>query len=313
MPNRTSIVLTSGFAFLLGCGQPPTNDGPGTGGSGPSSTRGSGGTGGSAAAGTGGSGTGGSSASGSGGGSGGTSAGTGGADSTGTGGSPATGTGGTPATSSDAGASDTAAPSDAPSSGTTPAAGLHKIFDGTTLNGWTQIPADSWQVTAGAMASKGAGRGVIYTAEDYEDMRVIFSLRQVKGNHAPCVLVFNQRPPEGQKGLDALGGIQFQPPSGGHWDYRPGKNNSGGNLFMKVGGPGPATGGWSTCEIISHAATGEAKMACNGKEVLRFKDATAGKKGPFAIQMHNAGINDEYKDLSAEAISPTENTFMTVK
>jgi hypothetical protein len=241
------------------------------------------------------------------------STGTGGSDSSGTGGSPGTGgsdssgTGGSPSTS-DAGT----APSDAPT-GVTPTAGLHKIFDGTTLTGWAQIPADSWQVTNGAMASKGAGRGVIYTNEDFTDMRVIFSLRQVKGNHAPCVLVFNQRPPEGQKGLDALGGIQFQPPNGGHWDYRPGKNNAGGALFMKVGGAGPATGGWSTCEIISHAATGEAKMACNGKEVLRFKDPSAGKKGPFAIQMHNAGIFDEYKDLSAEAIAPTENTFMTVK
>ena len=43
----------------------------------------------------------------------------------------------------------------------------------------------------------------------------------------PGVLLFCQRPPAGELGLDALGGIQFAVPSAGHWDYRPGINRSG--------------------------------------------------------------------------------------
>jgi hypothetical protein len=36
-------------------------------------------------------------------------------------------------------------------------------------------------------------------------------------------------------------------------------------------------------------------------EVLDFKDATAGKAGPIAWQMHNAGLFDEYKDVTIES------------
>jgi hypothetical protein len=63
---------------------------------------------------------------------------------------------------------------------------------------------------------------------------------------------------------------------------------------------------WHRCEVIARASTGEFKAACceiEGKdsckaiEVLHYKDATAGKKGPFALMMHNDGLFDEYKDI----------------
>ena len=52
----------------------------------------------------------------------------------------------------------------------------------------------------------------------------MFTMRHVSGNpdHQACVLIFCSRPQPGEKPLDALGGIQFQVPNGGHWDYRPG-------------------------------------------------------------------------------------------
>ena len=130
------------------------------------------------------------------------------------------------------------------------------------------------------------------------------------GNHAPCTLIFCVTPPAKP---DACGGIQFQPPNGGHWDYRPGKNNAGGGLFMKAGGAGPAgPDGFFKCELIANAATGEAKMACGGKDVLHFKDMTAGKKGPFALQTHNAGFSDQYKDIIVEE-GITSDDYITVK
>src|SRR5437870_5598116 len=78
------------------------------------------------------------------------------------------------------------------------------IFDGKSLDGWAQIPADSWEVKDGAMASTGAGRGVIYTRDDYARSRLVFVMRHVSGkpDHQACVLIFCTRPQEGEKALD---------------------------------------------------------------------------------------------------------------
>src|SRR5262249_11601117 len=80
------------------------------------------------------------------------------------------------------------------------------ILDGKSLDGWSQAPADSWKVKDGAMASTGAGRGVIYTKDDYTKYRLFFTMRHVFGkpDHQACVLIFCTRPREGEKGLDAL-------------------------------------------------------------------------------------------------------------
>ena len=43
------------------------------------------------------------------------------------------------------------------------------------------------------------------------------------------------------------------------------------------------------------------QATCKAVEVLQFKDKTAGRAGPLAIQIHNKGINDEYKSLFVEA------------
>ena len=70
------------------------------------------------------------------------------------------------------------------------------IFDGKTLDGWIQVPADSWTVKDGAMASTGAGLGVIYTKEDYTKYRLFFTMRHVSGNpdHQACFLICGARP-----------------------------------------------------------------------------------------------------------------------
>jgi len=188
--------------------------------------------------------------------------------------------------------------------------GAMKIFDGTTLDGWTSTPAGMFTVMNGTLVATGKGRGAFATNAKYSHFRVLFSVHPGgTGGHAPTVLVFCNYPDK-----DALGGIQFQPPNGGHWDYRPGKNNDGGALFTKIGPPGAPVNGWTSCEIIANAATGEAKMACGGVDVLHFKDPTAGMAmaAPFAIQTHNAGITDGYKDLSIED-NITNDNYVSVK
>ena len=177
-----------------------------------------------------------------------------------------------------------------------------------------------WVVKDGAMASTGAGRGVIYTAKDYGRFRLMFTMRHVSGNpdHQACILIFCSRPQAGEKPLDALGGIQFQVPNGGHWDYRPGMNNNGGAEFTPLTKTRFDVHEWSRVEILADAATGTARMAVaqplgsKAIEVLDFKDAAAGKTGPIAWQMHNAGLLDEYKDATIE-VDPNGDELITVR
>jgi hypothetical protein len=180
-------------------------------------------------------------------------------------------------------------------------------------------PSSAWVVKDGAMASTGAGRGVIFSEGDFSHYRVIFNMRHVSGkpDHQPCVLVFCTRPAAGERGLDALGGIQFQVPNGGHWDYRPGHNN-GGTGFTNPIKTKYDNHEWSQVEILVNAKDGTARMAVaqpvgtRGIENLVFKDPEAGKAGPLAWQMHNAGLFDEFKDVRIE-IDPQEDRLITVE
>ena len=73
---------------------------------------------------------------------------------------------------------------------------------------------------------------------------------------------------------------------------------------------------WSRVEIVADASTGRARMAVaqpvgsKGVEVLNFSDPTAGKIGPVALQMHNSGLFDEYRDLTIE-VNPTTMDLIT--
>jgi hypothetical protein len=181
------------------------------------------------------------------------------------------------------------------------------------------VPPDSWVVKDGAMASTGAGRGVIYTKDDFTKYRLFVTMRHVSGkpDHQACVLVFCTRPPEGHKGLDALGGIQFQPPNGGHWDYRPRQNKAGAG-FTKLPHPKFDPHEWAQVEMLVDATAGTARMAiaqpvgAKAVEVLAFKVKEAGKTGPIAWQMHNKGLFDEYKDVRVE-VDPTADELVTTK
>jgi hypothetical protein len=63
-----------------------------------------------------------------------------------------------------------------------------------------------------------------------------------------------------EKPLDAIGGIQFQVPNGGHWDYRPGQNKAGVG-FTNPTKPKFDNKQWSRIEILVDATKGTARMA----------------------------------------------------
>lgn len=176
----------------------------------------------------------------------------------------------------------------------------------------------AWIVKDGAMASTGGGRGVIYSAQDFTHYRLVFSVRQITGNHQPGILIFCQRPPAGERGADALAGIQFQVPNGGHWDYRAGRNKAGEDVFTRPVRTKYDNKQWAQVEILVDARAGTARMAVaqpvgtRAIENLVFKDPAADKTGPIAWQMHNAGLFDEYKDVRIE-IDPKDDRLITVE
>jgi hypothetical protein len=177
----------------------------------------------------------------------------------------------------------------------------------------------AWVVKDGAIASTGIGRSVMYTAKDYGRYRLMLTMRHLSGNpdHYACILLFCARPVGDEKPMDALGGIQFGLPNGNHWDYRGGGSNLGDAFFTTVAKVQYDAREWNQVELLVDAAKGTARMAVaqppgsKAVEVLDFKDATDGKVGPIALQMHNAGLFDEYKDLSIE-LDPNEDRLITV-
>jgi hypothetical protein len=204
------------------------------------------------------------------------------------------------------------------------------IFDGQTLDGWsasvkgTNQPdkATVWTVKDGALASLGAGRGVLFTDKSYANYRIIFTMRHISGNkdHQACVLIYcdpPQRSAPSQPALDALGGIQFQVPNGGHWDYRPGHNNGGKGEFRTFPHPKFDPHQWSQVEILVNT-NGTARMAVaqppgtRAYEVLDFNVPEAGRPGVFALQMHNKGLFDEYKDIRLQE-NPSGNALITTE
>ena len=188
---------------------------------------------------------------------------------------------------------------------------LVSMFNGKNLSGWTDSNPNGWVVKNGAMHSTGNARGwIYYNKQQAGTFRWIFQVRQaalVGAPHEPTVLIWGTTNPI----RDALSSIQFQPPYPYGWDYRPGHNNSGKGLFKTVANPHFSNTNWSQCEIDAVQATGVAKMACcplaagatscKMTELVVFTDKTAGRVGPIALQVHNAGIQDEFKGLYLES------------
>jgi hypothetical protein len=200
--------------------------------------------------------------------------------------------------------------------------GMTPIFDGKSLDGWVQVPANSWTVKDGILASLGVGRGVLYTVNQYSKYRIIFDIRHAafvaKPDHQACVLFFGTAPAEGEKPLDALGAVQIQVPPGYTWDYRKGHNNAGKGEFKSFKHPKFDAKQWSRVELLIDASKGTARMAVaqpvgsDAVEVVDFDVPDAGKPGPFALQIHNKGLFDEYANIAIET-NPVNDDLITVK
>ena len=71
-------------------------------------------------------------------------------------------------------------------------------------------------------------------------------------------------------------------------------------------------------EILINADTGTARMAVaqpigsKAIELGRFHAKAAGRVGPFALQMHNEGLFDEYANIAIEE-NPKRDELITME
>jgi hypothetical protein len=182
-----------------------------------------------------------------------------------------------------------------------------KLFDGATLNGWSGS-SEIWSVQDGAIRGVAeTGGQLILTRGDYSDFRLILKSRLVsEGNHLG-VCFWGDRSPDWKYGECIL----MIPPSGGMWDYHPGKK---GPPREKLPHPEFDPHEWHESEILAHREPGTVRMAVNGVEVTRYKDEdpTRLKTGPIGLQIHAGSSTVEYKDIEIE-VDPKEDRLLTVK
>jgi hypothetical protein len=184
---------------------------------------------------------------------------------------------------------------------------LVPLFDGTSLAGWDGDPA-MWSIREGAidgLAEKG-GR-LIYTRGDYADFRLILQSRLVSdGNHLGVCFWGNRVPDYGYGDC-----ILVIPPSGGMWDYHPGRRSPPRESLPHDKFDAHE---WHTTEILAHLATGQVRVAVNGVEVVRYKDIDPGrlKRGPIGLQIHAGVSRVQYRDVKIE-VDPREDRLVTLK
>ena len=190
--------------------------------------------------------------------------------------------------------------------------GLTKIFDGTSLTGWSGNPKE-WSVNTADVAIEGktGGFDLIKTTMDYTDFRLILTERMVLtgpstnhlgecfwgGAYAPNNYAFN-------------GCIVFIAPHGSLWDY-----GGKGNVFQGMGA-GVKTD-WQQIEILAIGSTGQILAAVDGVQTTNYTRPAKGKASPIGLQSHADHKGDtpgmiEYKDIYVEA-PPKSMTLLTLK
>jgi len=184
---------------------------------------------------------------------------------------------------------------------------LNPLFDGETLNGWSGNPA-IWSVTDDAIHGiTEHGGQLILTNRDYSDFRLILKSRLVSEKNHLGVCFWGERRTDWGYGDCIL----VIPPTGGMWDYHPGKK---GPPREKLRHPDFDAHVWHESEILAHIKTGTIRMAVNGVEVTRYtdEDATRLRKGPIGLQIHAGASEVEYKEIKIE-VDPKEDRLITVR
>jgi hypothetical protein len=182
-----------------------------------------------------------------------------------------------------------------------------RLFDGATLKGWSGDPA-IWSVKDGAIfGAAEKGGQLILSDGNYGDFRLIFKSRLLSEKNHLGVCMWGDRTPDWKYGECIL----VIPPSGGMWDYHPGKKGPPRETLAK---PELDAHEWHETEVLAHLAEGTLRVAVNGVEVTRYKDEdpTRLRKGPIGFQIHAGASEVAYKDVEIE-VDPKEDRLVTVR
>jgi hypothetical protein len=190
------------------------------------------------------------------------------------------------------------------------------LFDGKTLEGWEYNPAH-WSVYEGAMRGTGAWC-LAFTKGDYGRFRLLVTSRVVtpetnNGSAHLGILFWGSRPAPGNYTPKATGMLNLQPPYGSIWDYGTNKNIPVEHIIPKNDSR-LRWHDWHTSEVLADIRTGEIRMAVDGVELIRYKDADPArlKRGPIGMQVHTGKSVVEYKDIKIE-LDPPDRTLVTVR
>jgi hypothetical protein len=196
-----------------------------------------------------------------------------------------------------------------PVTGTGVTAGMTRLDDGMTLNGWAGS-ATLWSAKDGTLQGSGTtGGALLVTKDDYSDFRIIFQTRMTANNgkgHLGICFWGKRTMPAGGYGDCKL----LIPPGGGSWDYA-----AGGGL---PGTTHPMMGKfdvmqWHQIEVLCKMATGTCRMATDGVEVIDYKEPKPARllKGPIGMQIHAGTSTVQYKEVFVDA-APADDTLRTV-
>ncbi len=193
------------------------------------------------------------------------------------------------------------------------AAGLHSLFNGKTLAGWTGDPT-AWTVIDGAIVGVKDNQNLM-TEGDYADFRLIVSTIQVDSptNHQG-IGFWGVRLPPGKYGYGDC--VDVMPPMNWTWDYATGHGADG---ILKLSRDldkdlGITRSEWTQAEILVNRSAGTIRMAVNGLEVLDYTARAPSrlKRGPIGLQAHAGNRDVRYKDIFIED-SPKVDRLITVK
>jgi hypothetical protein len=182
------------------------------------------------------------------------------------------------------------------------------LFDGKSLAGWAGNP--TWTVKDGAIDFTGnAGRGtLLVSAGDYSDFRLTVRSRLVSEKNHLGVCFWGKREPDHGYGECIL----VIPPSGGMWDYHPGKR---GPPRTNLANPKFDAHQWHHSEILAKRSTGQVRMAVDGVELIRYQDEDPARleHGPIGLQAHAGESRVQYKDVEIEVNPRQPDKLLSVK
>ena len=167
------------------------------------------------------------------------------------------------------------------------------LFDGETLEGWTQRGAATWEVVDGVLTGRSeAGQGHIYAAPELTDLEVKGMFRIAdEGGGANGGLYFRANPPADNidgypTGYEAQ--ICHNQEAHTGWLWKPGTPTGKAEKLLTEDGE------WFAMRV--RAVGPKIEIWVNEEKVLTYEDAEY-TTGYFAIQCHNKGMVAEAKDL----------------